>query len=457
MIAATVNSCGGTRAVSALGKRQRQRATDAVCYSSFEAAAELREEWDDLALRCGGDVFNTFDWCRIWWKHYGQGRQLYIQAYREENGSLVAVLPLFREDIRLGPLRLRVLRLVGCDHGVTTTGFLVAPEQTERVAAEFGRRLHGDRSWDLVQLAELPGYSEYPEPFSAALAASAQSLQVTYDPKHYPQMLFHLPADYEEYLGKLSGTERSNIRKRQRRLAESHQATEVNIPPGEVSANFAEFVRQHEAQWHAEGQLGHFGDWPGSREFQEEIAKTHSKSGRMLLVRVAADGETIGYQYNLIFNGRVHWITSSRTLNPRWEAFSPGRLLHCATVKAAIAAGAAMLDGLGGYYEFKRRLGAQVVGLQSVTIVRRGGASRARLRAFVAATRTVDGLYHRLWYWHAAPWLRRRIPPTFARMLSRGLRTRFIRGRFLVAGRLPRSLRSDFASQTNGSSHGTDA
>ena len=70
-----------------------------TCYRSFEEIQFLREEWDRLVESVGGDVFSSFDWCEVWWKHFGHGRwlELYVATFGDE---LVAVLPLFREDAR---------------------------------------------------------------------------------------------------------------------------------------------------------------------------------------------------------------------------------------------------------------------------------------------------------------------------------------------------------------------
>jgi len=33
---------------------------------SFADAESLRPAWNDLVLRCGADVYQTFEWCQIW-------------------------------------------------------------------------------------------------------------------------------------------------------------------------------------------------------------------------------------------------------------------------------------------------------------------------------------------------------------------------------------------------------
>ena len=62
----------------------------------------IREEWDDLAAR-SGNIFATWEWNSIWWRHFGGGRPLAATACRAADGSLLAILPLYLWSAR--PLR----------------------------------------------------------------------------------------------------------------------------------------------------------------------------------------------------------------------------------------------------------------------------------------------------------------------------------------------------------------
>jgi len=408
-------------------------------FPAFEQAEALRFQWDELAERSGGDIFTTFDWCCTWWRHFGRGRTLRIHTYRDVQRRLVSVLPTFCEELRWGPSRLRVIRLVGADHGVTPAGFLIQPGFERAVADDFAKRLADEPRWDLVHFGELAGYNAGYGAFAAELRRASPKVGVVHSPADYPQMVFDLPKTFEQYLAGLSGSERSNIRKRERRLAQKHRVEVSVVPARDLPRHFGAFAAQHERQWRHEGRLGHFLDWPGAMAFHRDLLRALGDQGRVMLVRFAADEEIVGYQYNLAFNGRMHWVIGSRSLDPKWDEYSPGRLLHCGTVRAAIGAGAEQLDALGGYYEFKRRLGAKVLGLQSIRIVNPSRRSRLRLRLFALMTRLIDTVYHRAWYWHLAPWIRKN--PRFGSRinLQQGLRTRFLRARFLVAARRPRS------------------
>jgi CelD/BcsL family acetyltransferase involved in cellulose biosynthesis len=81
---------------------------------SFAGAESLRSAWDELVLRSGADIYQTFDWCRLWWHHYGAGRQLHLLlCFLGE--ELVGLVPAFIETLWLGPARIRVAKLVGAD------------------------------------------------------------------------------------------------------------------------------------------------------------------------------------------------------------------------------------------------------------------------------------------------------------------------------------------------------
>ncbi|NNM26078.1 MAG: hypothetical protein HKO59_08855, partial [Phycisphaerales bacterium] len=69
--------------------------------------------WTDLVPRPVG-VVPTAGWCRAWWAGQTHPATLrIIVAYADE--TLVGVVPVVIETARLGPVRLRVGRLLGCD------------------------------------------------------------------------------------------------------------------------------------------------------------------------------------------------------------------------------------------------------------------------------------------------------------------------------------------------------
>ena len=104
-------------------------------YASFDQVRHLQQSWDGLVEELGGDIFITYDWCAIWWRYFGYGRQLEIHVATAHD-ELVGVFPLFRETIRWGPLFLRVVRVVACDHCPGTCSVAIRPHWPRSLPAD---------------------------------------------------------------------------------------------------------------------------------------------------------------------------------------------------------------------------------------------------------------------------------------------------------------------------------
>src|SRR5207253_7402659 len=78
----------------------------------------LEQEWNSLFEKSAVSVFQSFEWQRTWWKHFGEDRgsaRLHIVEIRAAN-ELLAVAPFYIETVKLlGLVKLRRLLFVG--HG----------------------------------------------------------------------------------------------------------------------------------------------------------------------------------------------------------------------------------------------------------------------------------------------------------------------------------------------------
>jgi CelD/BcsL family acetyltransferase involved in cellulose biosynthesis len=71
----------------------------------------LREDWTRLA-EAGRNIFWTWEWSELWWRHYGDERRLRI-AVSTDDDEIAALVPLFVWSTR----PVRMLRLLGHGHG----------------------------------------------------------------------------------------------------------------------------------------------------------------------------------------------------------------------------------------------------------------------------------------------------------------------------------------------------
>src|SRR2546425_10514754 len=62
----------------------------------------LEGEWNALLEKSAASVFQSFEWQRTWWKHFGERREnarLHIVTVRVDDG-LIALAPFYVDHVR---------------------------------------------------------------------------------------------------------------------------------------------------------------------------------------------------------------------------------------------------------------------------------------------------------------------------------------------------------------------
>jgi len=375
----------------------------ATVLSSFEDAASLRDEWDALAAELRAPAPLSFDHCAIWWRRYGAGRELALFVFRAE-GALVGVVPTFVERVRLGPVSLRVGGLVGAD---STPIVLDLPVRAEHARAAFDvvlRRLLDDARCDVARISPLAGASPCVDAALAAARALDDRAAIVRDARLAPQCVIELPATFDAYLASLDKKQRGNWRRAMKCLRAEHEVVADAVEDAaSLDVEFPKFVAMHEAQWRAEGKLGHFRDWPGAEAYHAELLRAHAARGRAHLLRLSLSGETVAYQLCWSFGDTLHWVLPARVLREDLERHSLGRIGLVQIVEFAIAAGFRRVECGIGRYDYKVQLGAEERDVRSVVVARTGRVAAARIALFSRLARALDFLYYRVWFQRVAP------------------------------------------------------
>ncbi len=396
----------------------RPNPTTAVAeHSSFDQFDE--GEWDALVERTGGDIRLTHAWCRTWWEHYGGSRALHIFSTRPA-GQLGGVLPLLLDRVRLGPVSLRVARIVGSDF---TPGIYNPPIDSSLVApliTSAAGSLLSAGACDVICLgplsAGLPGFAALHE----AVARERPEFVLARDASVGVHMHVQLPSTFDEYLASLSKQQRKSYRRKWRDLTAAHTTREeiVADPGDELPAAFEAMVELHARQWQARGAPGHFGDWPSARAFHRDVVAQQARCGRSRLVNMFCDDTLVGARYAYLLGGRWYAWLSARRVGAPWDDFSLGNVGLVRAISSAIDAGATWMDLGTGYYEHKTLLGARQDDVRSLVLVRRDRLTPARLRWFGHFADLLHILYHKIWFRRAAryaPWTRGPLWPTWIR------------------------------------------
>jgi CelD/BcsL family acetyltransferase involved in cellulose biosynthesis len=391
-------------------------------FTSFDDAQLLEPEWDALVTRLGGSLYSTFSWCQVWWRHYGGGRELRVIAVRLGE-ELVGVLPLFVDSLRL-PLpigRARVAKLVGSDFTTAVIDPLVQTDVAVEAFTSAMRQIFDDDGADMVHLA-CSGSIPHLDAIRHSATAITDVAQVIRDQECDSHTIFEMPDGFDAYMRSLSSHQRSNYRRKIKKLSVAFNVdTDVVRDESLLVEEFDAFVNMHQAQWAAINRLGHFGDWPASREFSTDLVRTLAQTDRVRLVRLLADGEVVAYYWCFALNSTYYWRLSARLYGDKWDQFALGRVGVVKMMEVADREGVTATEAGVGSYGYKENLNAKTFPVYSVGLCRRGLASQLRARLTLVYGDILNLCYYRIWYLRIAPRVR---------ILRRPLSQSWIRRRF---------------------------
>ncbi len=384
------------------GKEGTARVT-ALVATSFEDAELSRDEWDDFVLDVGGSIFSSYDWCRIWWRHYGRGRSLRVFVFRKEN-RLVGLAPMFIERIWLGPTTIRIAKRLSADFPTDIFRLPVSVECASSIYNEIVFTLVETEKCDAVWFGFLP--SEDPTLTSLRAAASIPGgpAVLARDAAAGVHSCFHIPGSFDAYVAGLGRNARQGYR---RKLSLLNKAFEIEHrivgDPADAPAEFLAFVAFHAKQWEAEGKPGHFGDWPNSAAFNQDLVRQFAELGRLRIMHQYANGNTIAMQYAFTFGANCYWRLPARSAEKDMERFSLGMLSLMQLLEQMSREGVRRVDGGPGHYDYKIQCGGRESEYLSVLVRSARSSSSVRVRLFVALADLIHLAYYRIWRLRVAP------------------------------------------------------
>jgi CelD/BcsL family acetyltransferase involved in cellulose biosynthesis len=215
--------------------------------------------------------------------------------------------------------------------------------------------------------------------------------------------VFEMPDGFEGYMGTLSKNARHGYRRNVNKLNKTFRFEIDVVREGPaLEREFEAFMGMHQAQWNANNKLGHFGDWPGSREFSRDLIRALAPTDQVRLIRLLADDQVVCYHWCLNINGTYHWRLLGRLSGEQWDRFGLGRVSQLKMMELASAEGATVIEAGTGRYEYKERLNAQTLPLHSIALCRRSLSSRLRARFTLAYGDFLNLAYYRAWYLRVA-------------------------------------------------------
>jgi CelD/BcsL family acetyltransferase involved in cellulose biosynthesis len=315
-------------------------------------------DWTRLA-EAASNVFATPEWASIWWRHFGEGRELRLLAGRDPGGSAVVLLPLYLNRSR----PLRVLRFVG--HGAADQlGPVCAPADRERVAAAL-RPLLADRRWraDLLvgdRLSAAEGWS-----------GSTGATVLLEEPS--PTLAIG-GTTWDEFLASKSKNFRDQVRRRERKLAKSHELSFRLSDAERLPEDMSTLLRLHAARW--EDASAAFE--PHLEAFHREFAAAALERGWLRLWICEVDGAPVAAWYGLRYANCECFYQSGR--DPAWDEHSVGFVLLAHSIRSAFEDGMREYRFLRGGDAYKGRFADGDPGVETM-VVGRGSLGRPAVAA----------------------------------------------------------------------------
>jgi len=383
-------------------------------FSKIESS--LQAAWDELVARAHGSLYLSYGWASTWWSVYGAGSRLRLLVCYHGD-TLVGVMPMYVQSLRIGVSRVTIARLVGANVPPKVFDPPLNPEHAFSCVQSILSHLVQVEHCDVISIGPL---SKECVAKGNLIAAAQNRPDVVRAVREVPSGVythFELPGTYDQYMSSLSRSERNNRKYYHRLLCREHEVRVEDLRTrDQIEAEFDSFVCLHTEQWRRQGRPGHFGAWPQAKFFNRSVSLALAGLGRTRIIKVTADGIPILYQYAFVLGSRCYWQLPARATGKPWERFSLGATAAVMLLRYCIEQGIDHVEAGLGHYDYKTRLHATESPVSTIRVVarQRWATFRSALLGFVYEITNL--LYHKIWYMRLQP----RMPSCFRRGLWKG-------------------------------------
>jgi CelD/BcsL family acetyltransferase involved in cellulose biosynthesis len=321
-----------------------------------------REVWDSLLEQTRGALFfQTLDWLRVYWKHYGAGQKLRAIVVSSPDGPL-GILPLVvrREGRRIGGVRVLTYPLEdwGSFYGP------LGPQPAVTLAEGLRHVRRTRRDWDVIEMRWTAAGSDLD---TATRDVMRQAGLQTYCKERDKTALVRLGETFEQCEQAWTSKHRNNLRRQQRRLAKSGELKCVTHRPAGAAAGDADprwdlydactdIARR---SWQGSSQTGTTITHETVRDFLREMHGVASAAGGVAMNMMFLDGQPLAFAYN------YHWRGYNFGLRIGYDAAlsrdGVGNVLTVNSIKSACQHGDHTYDMGPGSLEYKRYFATDIV------------------------------------------------------------------------------------------------
>ncbi|MER3524621.1 MAG: hypothetical protein C4326_11315 [Ignavibacteria bacterium] len=326
--------------------------------SAFDA---LEAEWHRLLELSDVSVFQSFEWQRTWWRHFGErnpSASLHILLVNDGE-DLIGIAPFFIERVRtLGVLSYKRLAFIGTGPSDYVDALFARGKEVACADCVADYLAEHRDLFDVIDLQDMT--DRLPNHQLLYEALSRRGLRGTHFINEYcPRTL--LKETWEETLASFKIDNRREIRRRQRNLHKNF-AVEYEVVTREEDAQrgIEEFIQMHQMKWRNDGHSGVFADSSIAR-FHRDVVQRFARRGWLFLAFMNANGERAATLYCFVFRDDLAVYLTGNANRSDVFKYSPGRVLTAFCMEEAVKLGKKVCDFMRGTEPYKYELDAKDV------------------------------------------------------------------------------------------------
>ena len=347
--------------------------------TSTEGLDALGPAWSALHEASRAGVFQSWEWQRTWWRHFGEAdpKRRLLVVVLEAGEEVCAIAPFFVEEVPVVPgFGLRRLSFIGS--GLTDyLDVLVAKGEEQPSCEEIALCLDRQRKqYEVIWLRDLADGSRMRVPLLAALQRHGFEGHA-FPSEQCPRLA--LQPSWKETLASFAGKYRRKATGRIRKLNETHKVEfEISDKEADIVSDVDDFMAMHQHRFVQAGKKGVYAEAVVS-DFQREIARSFFRRGWLRLAFLKVDGKRMASICGFAHRGEfAHYLSGMRE-SSEVARYSPGITLIFLCMEAMNLQGIRFYDFLRGTEPYKHEMGAVDVPNWSILMNHRG-ARLARIK-----------------------------------------------------------------------------
>ena len=319
-------------------------ATSRIASPSFDdLTADWQRIYDSMPA---SSAFDSLEWNRIWWEHFGGKSKLMLRSVVRPDGSTAIIAPL-RLDSNNDE---GVCTFLGGTDLVDYLGFKHDAELRTDDVHQLLESLYNDPEISALVLESLPEDSHTIHAVKDVAGDIGWEVHV-WDEGVAPRI--SLPSTVDEYFASLTKKHRHELRRKLRRLHNAGDVEQIELTdPSDIAARMGDFIDLHRGSSIDKQEFM----TPEREIFFRDVAVKLAEKDITRLYFLTLNGETVATSLAFKVGSTKYLYNSGYDPERSWLAV--GLLNHAINILASIEQGITVYDFMRGDERYKYHLGA---------------------------------------------------------------------------------------------------